>query len=108
LLLFVGTQAPAHAGALLALLQRHATIGAAVIAAEWIDNLRWNLILRDHTVVELPSQRLNAALAVLHRADDKISLLDRPVRMIDLRLHDRLIVKPYAQSPSATIKSKHS
>lgn len=108
LLLFVGTQAPAHAGALLALLQRHATIGAAVIAAEWIDNLRWNLVLRDHAVVELPSRHLNAALAVLHRADDKISLLDRPVRMIDLRLHDRLIVRPYAQPASATIKPKHS
>ncbi len=108
LLLFVGAQAPAHAGALLTLLQRHAAIGAAVIAAEWIDNLRWNLILRDHAVVELPSRHVNAALALLHRANDKIAILNRPVRMIDLRLHDRLIVKPYVQPAATTIKPKHS
>jgi cell division protein FtsQ len=108
LLLFVGAQAPAHAGALLTLLQRHAVIGAAVIAAEWIDNLRWNLILRDHTVIELPSRHVNAALALLHQANDKIAILNRPVRTIDLRLHDRLIVRPYVKPAAATIKPKHS
>ncbi len=108
LLLFVGAQAPAHAATLIALLQSHAAIGAAVIAAEWIDNSRWNLILRDHAIIELPAQHLNDALAVLHHADTKIALLDRPVRLIDLRQPDRLIVKPYAQPATTTIKPKHS
>lgn len=108
LLLFVGAQAPAHAATLMALLQTHAVIGAAVIAAEWIDNSRWNLILRDHATIELPSEHLNDALAILHQADTKIALLDRPVRLIDLRQRNRLIVKPYAQATTTIIKSKHS
>ncbi|MGC9269815.1 cell division protein FtsQ/DivIB [Acidiphilium sp.] len=93
--LLVGAGVPEHAAALLALLKRYPSIAKHVVAAERIDNLRWNLLLRDHTTVKLPDQHAAAAMARLVQADDRIELLERPVRTIDLRLADRLVVRPY-------------
>lgn len=93
--LLVGSGAPDRAQALLDLLAKFPAIGKQVVAAELIDDLRWNLILRDRTVVELPDQDAGHALAVLRQADQRIQLLARPVRTIDLRFAGRLIVRPY-------------
>lgn len=93
--LLVGAGAPAHAAALLALLRQYPDVAKRVAAAERIDDLRWNLILRDHATVQLPDRHAAAAMAVLMRAEARIRLLERPVRSIDLRLADRLVVRPY-------------
>jgi cell division protein FtsQ len=93
--LLVGAGVPAHAAALLALLKQYPSIAHHVVAAERIDNLRWNLLLANHTTVKLPDQHEAAAMDRLMLADDRIRLLERPVRTIDLRLADRLVVRPY-------------
>jgi len=93
--LLVGAGVPDHAAALLALLKQYPSIAKHVVAAERIDNLRWNLLLRDHTIVKLPDQHEAAAMARLVEAEDRIKLLERPVRTIDLRLADRLVVRTY-------------
>ncbi|MDD2859812.1 MAG: FtsQ-type POTRA domain-containing protein [Acidiphilium sp.] len=93
--LLVGAGVPGHAAALLALLKRYPAIAKHVVAAERIDDLRWNLLLRDHTTIKLPDQHEGAAMARLVEAEDRIKLLERPVRTIDLRLADRLVVRPY-------------
>lgn len=93
--LLVGAGAPAHAEALFTLLARFPAVRDRVAAAERVDDLRWNLILRDHATVKLPDQHEERALAVLMHAQDRIKLLERPVRTIDLRLADRLVVRPY-------------
>jgi cell division protein FtsQ len=93
--LLVGAGVPDHAAALLALLKRYPGIAKHVVAAERIDDLRWNLLLRDHTTVKLPDQHEASAMDRLMQADDRIKLLERPVRTIDLRLADRLVVRPY-------------
>lgn len=93
--LLVGTGVPDHAQALLDLLAKFPEVDKQVVAAERINNLRWNLILHDQTVVQLPDQHAGRALAVLMKAQDRIRLLERPVRTIDLRLADRLVVRPY-------------
>ncbi|MCW8305727.1 FtsQ-type POTRA domain-containing protein [Acidiphilium sp. PA] len=93
--LLVGAGVPQHAKALLALLKQYPSIARHVVAAERIDNLRWNLLLRDHTTVKLPDQHEATAMARLMQADDRINLLERPVLTIDLRLADRLVVRPY-------------
>lgn len=93
--LLVGAGAPDHAQGLIDLLAKFPAVDAKVVAAERIDHLRWNLILRDHTVVELPDVHPERALGVLMEAERKVRLLERPVRKIDLRLADRLVVRPY-------------
>lgn len=93
--LLVGAGVPAHAKALLALLTAYPAVAKHVVAAERIDNLRWNLLLADHATVKLPDEHARAAMARLMVAEDRVRLLERPVRTIDLRLADRLVVRPY-------------
>lgn len=106
--LLVGAGVPVHAKALLALLARFPTIGKRVVAAERIDDLRWNLLLRDHATIKLPDRHVAAAMATLMRAEDRIKLLERPVRTIDLRLADRLVVRPYPNGFVTGAESKPS
>lgn len=106
--LLVGAGVPAHARALLALLARFPAIGKRVVAAERIDDLRWNLVLRDHATIKLPDRHMARAMATLMRAEDRIRLLERPVRTIDLRLADRLVVRPYPKGFIAGADSKPS
>jgi cell division protein FtsQ len=68
---------------------------ARVAAAERIDGLRWNLILKNQTVVKLPADDPQTALATLASLQTSMALLDRPVQSIDLRLPGKMIVHPY-------------
>jgi cell division protein FtsQ len=54
LLLLVGADAPQNADALITELQRVPSVFSHVVAAERVDGLRWNLVLKDKTVVKLP------------------------------------------------------
>jgi cell division protein FtsQ len=102
LLLLTGTGAPANAQALLAALHAQPAILARVMAAEWVDGLRWDLILRDRALIKLPAGDPAPALAELANLQTGMTLLDRPVEVIDLRLPGRLIVRPYpAAAPPA-------
>ncbi|HET9148485.1 MAG TPA: cell division protein FtsQ/DivIB [Acetobacteraceae bacterium] len=95
LLLLVGNEAPAHAAALIDRLAHYPAISRRIVAAQRVDDLRWNLILKDHAMVKLPAQHVGAALAELMSVQERIAILDRPVKVIDLRLADRLVVRPY-------------
>jgi cell division protein FtsQ len=95
LLLLAGADAPQNAGALMAELAEDAPVMARVAAAERIDGLRWNLILKNQTVVKLPADDPQTALATLASLQTSMALLDRPVQSIDLRLPGKLIVHPY-------------
>jgi cell division protein FtsQ len=95
LLLLTGQDAPQMAGALMNELIAFPQVRSRVAAAQRIDGLRWNLILRNNTVVKLPEDNDQKAIADLARMQDSIALLDRPVEVIDLRLAGRMAVRPY-------------
>jgi len=95
LLLLAGQDAPQNAAALMAALAANAPVMARVAAAERIDGLRWNLILKNQTVVKLPVDNPQTALATLASLQNSMALLDRPVESIDLRLPGKMIVHPY-------------
>jgi cell division protein FtsQ len=99
LLLLVGQDAPAQAATLMSELQAQKPVFSHVVAAERIDGLRWNLTLKDATVVRLPALNEQDALAQLGDLQTSMSLLDRPVAWIDLRQPGRLVIHPY---PPAT------
>jgi cell division protein FtsQ len=96
LLLLTGANAPQQAKLLIPALQAQPGIYARVTAAEWVDGLRWNLILKDQTVVKLPADDLPGALAELNNLQASLQLLDRPVEAIDLRLPGKLVVQTYS------------
>jgi cell division protein FtsQ len=98
--LVVGPGAPTHAATLLDTLARLPSIGARVVAAVRVGERRWNLLLKDGATIELPDGHAEAALARLAELDAKYALLDRPLAVVDMRLGDRLVLRPWPQEPA--------
>jgi cell division protein FtsQ len=108
LLLLAGQDAPQNAQQLITELKTAPAVLARVVAAERVDGLRWNLTLKDQTLVKLPSDDEQQAIAQLASLQASMALLDRPVEVIDLRLPGRLIVRPYPTAASAPVSTSHS
>ncbi len=108
LLLLAGADAPQNAQGLMTELQAQPAVLARVVAAERVDELRWDLVLKDRTLVKLPALTESGAIAQLGALQASMQLLDRPVQVIDLRLPGRLVVRPYpAPTPAAPAKDDH-
>ena len=95
--LIVGEGAPQAARALLDLLTDRPVIQARMMAAIRIGERRWNLRLKNHTDVMLPEGHEKEALDRLLDLHQTSSLLDRPLAAIDMRLPDRLVLRPQTQ-----------
>ncbi len=95
LLLLTGADAPQNAQRLMDALHTQPAVLAYVAGAQWVDGLRWNLLLKDQTLVKLPVSGQTEAIARLAGLQASLQLLERPVEVIDLRLPDRLVVRPY-------------
>jgi len=107
LLLLTGADAPQNAQSLMTELQAQPSVLSHVAAAERVDGLRWNLILKNRTVVKLPETDEAEAIAQLGSLQGSMQLLDRPVEAIDLRMAGRLVVRPYAP-PAPPPKNQHT
>lgn len=95
--LVVGAGAPASAAALLDLLAELPAVRSRVTAAVRVGERRWNLHLGNGADVLLPEVGEAAALDKLMELQTAQSLLDRPVQVVDMRLPDRLVVRPIAE-----------
>lgn len=89
----VGKDAPMHAQALLAMMQRHPALMARVTAAVRTGGRRWNLRFDNGVDVRLPERDAFAAWDRLARYEAEHKLLERDIRTIDLRIPDRLVVR---------------
>lgn len=94
--LIVGPGAPAAARVLLDALADRPAIQSRVVAATRISERRWNLLLKNGTNVLLPEGHEVAALDRLLMLQQQTALLDRPLEAIDMRLGDRLVLRPQA------------
>ena len=92
--LVVGAGAPAAAANLLDALAAQPTLRSRVAAAVRVDERRWNLRLNSGADVLLPEGAEARALAKLAELQDSQALLDRPLQVLDMRLPDRLVVRP--------------
>ncbi len=108
LLLLSGADAPQQASTLIPELQAEPSVLSHVVAAERVDGLRWNLILKNQTVVKLPVGNDAGALAQLASLQSSMQLLDRPVEAIDLRQAGRMVVRPYVIPPPPDSKKNKS
>lgn len=96
LLLVVGEDAPAHTPELVSLLKEYPEIGTVSRAAVRVGNRRWNLYLNDAEnglEIRLPETDIKAALERLKTFKEEGDILNRDLKVIDLKLPDRLIVK---------------
>lgn len=95
--LVVGAGAPENAAALLDLLAAQPGLKARVVAAVRVGERRWNLKLNNGADVLLPEGQEAVAMAKLMELQGTQALLDRPLQTLDLRLPDRLVVRPQAE-----------
>lgn len=92
--LVVGPGAPTAATALLDALAARPALQAHVVAAVRVSERRWNLRTDSGADVMLPEGHEVAALDRLIVLEQGHSLLERPLVAIDMRLPDRLVVRP--------------
>jgi len=92
--LVVGPGAAAAAATLLDALSERPALQSHVTAAVRIGERRWNLRTDGGTDVMLPEGAEVAALDRLLALQQDHALLDRPLAAIDMRLPDRLVVRP--------------
>jgi cell division protein FtsQ len=107
--LIVGSGAPAAAGPMLDALATRPALQSRVQAVVRIGDRRWNLQLASGTDVMLPEGHEAAALDRLAQLQQDHAVLDRPLSAIDMRLPDRLVLRPKADADVAvppTVPSK--
>lgn len=93
LLVVVGGDAPKHAAELLKDLATEPQLMTMVKAAVRVGGRRWNLRLKGDIDVRLPEENAAGAWTRLAEYEKNHQVLERDVRILDLRLPDRLIVR---------------
>ena len=89
----VGEDAPDHVGGLLELLETQPELLAQVRAAVRVGGRRWDLSLEGGVDVRLPEDDAPKALARLAAFEQESGVLARDIRVLDLRMPDRVIVR---------------
>jgi len=97
----VGAGAPGQASALIDALAAEPVVRRQVAAGVRIGQRRWNLTLRSGADVLLPEGAEPQALHRLAQLERDMHLLERPLIDIDMRLPDRLVVRPRPPVPPA-------
>jgi cell division protein FtsQ len=92
--LVVGPGAPAAAATLIDALTDRPDLQKRIVAAVRVGERRWNLRLNNGADVMLPEGHEIEALDRLTQLQQQHALLDRPLAAIDMRLGDRLVLRP--------------
>ena len=92
--LIVGSGAPQAAAVLLDALTDRPALQTRVVAAVRVGERRWNLRMNNGADVMLPEGHEVAALDRLAQLQQEHAVLDRPLSAIDMRLPDRLTLRP--------------
>lgn len=96
--LVVGAGAPQGAAALVDALATQPDLQARMVAAVRVGERRWNLHMKNGADVMLPEGAEGLALARLAALQASHALLDRKLAVIDMRLPDRLVVRPQPEA----------
>ena len=104
--LVVGEGADQRIGDLFADLDQVPALRASVDAASWIGNRRWDVRFRSGETLQLPEGRREsqAALVAFAQLNAANSLLGKGISHFDMRVADRLFVRPQARDVPASSK----
>jgi cell division protein FtsQ len=103
--LVVGDGAPDATTELFDEMKPYPDIRKRLVGAVRVGDERWNLVLKSGATVMLPGENQDNALARLQALQQRMQILDRPVQDIDLRLADRVVVRPRPE-PGAQSNTK--
>ncbi|WP_306002108.1 cell division protein FtsQ/DivIB [Brevundimonas sp. C43] len=92
--LVVGRGADVAAGEILPLLAQRPRLMGMVDALVRVDERRWDLRLKDGSLIQLPATEQEAALIRLDALDQRERLLDLGFARVDLRTPDEVAVRP--------------
>jgi len=99
--LIVGPDAPTHAAALFAEIDKIPELANRVRAAVRVGDRRWNVYFdsfENGVAVRLPEDDVAGAWTRLAGLENDYKILERDIEFIDLRLNDRLIVRLHKDS----------
>lgn len=103
-LVVVGDDAPQHAANLIETLGSQPELMKHVRAAIRVGGRRWNLRLAGGIDVQLPEDDAPSAWLRLAQYQRSHSVLERDVKIVDLRLPDRLIVRKLPDQQTISLK----
>ncbi|WP_395942590.1 cell division protein FtsQ/DivIB [Brevundimonas sp.] len=92
--LVVGKGADVAAGEILPLLAQRPRLMGRIDALVRVDERRWDLRLKDGSLIQLPATEQEAALIRLDALDQRERLLDLGFARVDLRTPDEVAVRP--------------
>lgn len=96
--LVVGKGADVAAGDILPLLSQRPRLMGKIDALVRVDERRWDLRLKDGSLIQLPATEQEAALIRLDALDQRERLLDLGFARVDLRTPDEVAVRPAADA----------
>lgn len=102
----VGDDAASRAAALIDMLAREPELAARVTAAVRVDDRRWNLRIDNAIDVLLPETNPAEAWARLAAQERANTLLQRDIQTVDMRLPDRLVLRPVSPPPGEAAPAK--
>ncbi len=104
--LVVGAGAPRAAATLIDALTDRPAFAGRFVAAVRVGERRWNLVMKSGLTVMLPEGHEAVALDRLIEFDKGHRLLERPLQVVDMRLPDRLVLRPRPDDTAATAPPK--
>ena len=108
LLLIVGDDAPLHAAKLMAVFRQDPALARRIAAAVRIGGRRWNLRFDNGIDVRMPEEGLIEAWRRLAAFERSKGLLAREISALDLRIPDRLVVRPAKGAPTLVADDEKS
>lgn len=91
--LIVGDGAPQHVQELMQVMETSPELMKRFASAIRVGDRRWNIRLQDDVEIKLPEDRASEALARLESLDKDDRVLERAVKVIDLRVPDKVFIK---------------
>lgn len=101
--LVVGAGAAEHASGILPALERRPRLAARLEALVRVDDRRWDLRLKDGSLIQLPAVGEEAALMQLEQLDRRSHVLDLGFERIDLRNPHVVAVRPRETAPAGQL-----
>lgn len=95
--MIVGTDANQQVEKLLVMMESAPELVRQLDAAIWVSNRRWDVQLKNGMKVKLPEREAATAWSRLDRLIAEHALLQKPIKVIDMRLPDRLFVEKMDQ-----------
>jgi len=93
LIIVSGVEANKAASTLFPLITANNDLYDEIERAIYISERRWDILLKNETLIKLPENDVAFALKILEDANDQDSLLSKNLEIIDLRDPNRIVIK---------------